>query len=615
MPNLAGIFDMRSTPTDTVAAVSAFTRVLDVPGVKYTVRSWRDERFGAVNLLTGICGNTHQPATADGQIVLFLDGEVCNLAEVLQTPVNTEPDIADPTRACLELYLQNGDDFVKQLIGQFNILVYDRPNRNVKVFNDRMGYRPFYYWSADGLALFGLEKKAIFVGLGKTPPFDPTGILEFMTFGHNLDDRTIFSGIRVMPPGAVLEVGDNGACVRRYWCAAFNGKNRGISVDEAAGELGHRVCRAVRRWTRSGREYGILLSGGLDSRAAAGALARLHRHVTSFTFGPDGFPDLEYGRQLADELGFAFHRLTYDHVPLAGVLPSIVWRTEGSRSFNELLSIVQHRYIRPKAAVIFTGHHGGVLTGAHLLPTQFLVRNTRQLAEHILAKRTLLRLPTLRVIFKASFLDEVHPEMVRRLEQSLLALEEDRLPLAHSLWDITVREPRFTFCSPAVDRYVVEVVTPFTDNEVVDWMLGLPVRHLFAQKVYKRMIIRTFPEIAGVPWAKTGRPLCNSVMVDLAFLGWLFAAKRLRRLGGRARVSWAGPNFGDLRSAAAAFLALDAFPDELFDRDGIRRVTQAVLEEGATPKPFFMLLTLAECVRLFGSGGLETPPREIIPVL
>ena len=41
----------------------AVTFVLAVPGVDYAERSWRDKRFGAVNLLNGIFGNLEQPAT------------------------------------------------------------------------------------------------------------------------------------------------------------------------------------------------------------------------------------------------------------------------------------------------------------------------------------------------------------------------------------------------------------------------------------------------------------------------------------------------------------------------------------------------------------------------
>jgi len=617
MPNLAGIFDMTSRPTETVAAAARLVRVLGVVGVKYVAREWHDERFAAVNLLNGICGNLDQPAiSATGNVVLFLDGEISNLAEEWQaTTVDLEVATPSPARACLDLCQQYGDGFVKRLDGQFNVLLYDCSNRSVKVFNDRLAYRPFYYWCADGLAVFGLEKKALFAARGRTPPFDPMGTLEFMAFGHNLDDRTVFAGVEAMPQGSVVEFKDSRVTARRYWRPAYDNRTGVRSLEEGALELGRRLSRAVTRRTQGTRSYGIFLSGGLDSRAVAGALAGVRRDIASFTFGKDDSPDLRYGRELAAKLGFPHYRLAYDDISLTELLPRVVWRTEGSISFNETYSIAQHEYIRPKAAVIFNGHFGDAISGGHLLPGQFLARNKRQLAEHIVAKRSLLHLPTLRVLFRSSFLDDAHLEMVRGIERSLVSLEEDRLPLAHNLWDMTVRQRRFTFSSPAVDRYVVEQVTPFTDNDVVDLMLSLPVRHLFGQRVYKRMILQTFPEIAGVPWAKTGHRLSTSLVVDMAVQARLYVAKRIRRTATRAEPTGTGPGSGDLKTYIDTRFSLDAFAADLFDRDAIQRVIQAALDGSGSAAPLFVLLTLAECARLFGTGGLTEPPPETRPVL
>jgi len=616
MPNLAGMFFMGSHPIEVAPVPDRLARVLDVHGVDYTVREWRDERFAAVNLLNGICGNLDQPATA-GDRILFLDGEVSNLREgwIASEIGNSSPSCSTPAHICLQLYERHGDDFVTRLNGQFNVLVYDRADRSVKVFNDRLGYRPFYYWCNDGLALFGLEKKAIFALLGRTPSFDPLGVLEFVTFGHNLDDRTLFAGVQAMPQGVVLEFKDCRATVRRYWRPAYEKRNLVGSLEEGARELGSRLCRAVMRRADGARRYGISLSGGLDSRAVAGALAMIRGDVASFTFGPDDSPDLRYGRQLAERAGFSFHRVSYDNISRAGLLPQVVWRTEGAIPFSETFSIAQHRQIRPEADVIFNGHFGGVVSGALILPEQFLVRDARQLTAHILAKRTMLRVPTLRVLFKRSFFNDTYREVVSGIEHSLRDLGEERHPLACNLWNMTVRARRFTFCSPAVDRYLVEQVTPFTDNDVVDWMLRMPLRYLFGQRVYKRMIVETFPELASVPWAKTGQRLSRNFSLGMTKEARLFAAKRLRRLATCGRDVGRDTRVGDLRSYVDTRLKLDAFPADLFDRDGVRRSIYSALDARGSATVLFVLLTLAECALLFGTEGPTEPPPETQPDL
>jgi hypothetical protein len=346
----------------------------------------------------------------------------------------------------------------------------------------------------------------------------------------------------------------------------------------------------------------------------AGGLARAGRDVDGVTFGGDDSPDLQYGRQLAAQLGFAHHQLQYDETSFADIMPRVVWRTEGSIPFNETLSIAHHPIVQQKADVIFTGHFGDALSGGHLLPGQFLARDVPRLTEHIVAKRLMLHLPTLRSLFKTTFLNDAYPEMVRGIERTLLGLEEDRMPQACNLWDMTVRQTRFTFCSPAIDRYAFEPITPFTDNDVVEWMLGMPLRHLFGQKVYKRMIVETFPEIADVPWARTGRPVPYSFALDIADQALRYAAKRLRWRGASAAPATVDNRVRDFARFAAGTSVQDTLPADLFDGDAISRAAQSALDGSWPATPLYLLMTLAECARLFGSGGPTVPPAETRPM-
>lgn len=604
---------MDGGPADTAAAIVNLERVLGVPGLDYTVRSWRDDRFGAVNLLSGLCGNLDQPAV-QGKVVLFLDGEVNNLDEVVGTGAAIEGAPASPAGVCLDLYLSRGDEFVRQLCGQFNILVYDSSHNVVKLFNDRMAYRPFYYWCENGLAVFALEKKALFTALGRTPPLDPAGVLQFMAFGHNLNEDTVFSGVKTLPPACVLRFEDGRGVTERYWKAAYAPHPSTESSREAAAEFGRRLCRAVERSASLDRRYGIFLSGGLDSRAAAGGLARTGKHIEAVTFGGDESADLRYGRTLAERFGFVHHQLQYAHTSLADIMPRIVWRTEGAIPFNETLSIAHHRFVRSKADVIVTGHFGDALSGGHILPGQLLARDMNRLTEHIVDKRSILHLPMLRSLMNKSFVKEAYPEMVGGITKTLVEFGEERLPKACNLWDMTVRQTRFTFCSPAIDRYLFEPLTPFTDNEVVEWLLVMPTKNLFGQKVYKRMIIDTFPEIADVPWASTDKPVPANFAFDMAEQAWQYAAKHFRRKTASRPVP-VDERVRDFSRFAAGSAAQDALPGELFDRDAVAKAARSA-EKGTWPAyPLYLLMTLSECARLFGASGPSEPPAEASPLL
>jgi hypothetical protein len=146
-------------------------------------------------------------------------------------------------------------------------------------------------------------------------------------------------------------------------------------------------------------------------------------------------------------------------------------------------------------------------------------------------------------------------------------------------------------------------------------MLGMPLRYLFGQRVYKRMIVQTFPEIASVPWAKTGRRVPSNFALGMAVQARLFATKRLRGPSARAQPAAAGPKLQSLEAYAAGDCISDALPGDLFDRGAIRRVTRAALDGSGSRTALFVLLTLAECTRLFGTVGLTEPPAETQPTV
>ena len=624
MPHLAGILDLRAEPGDIGHTLEGLARVLRVEGVAYQERSWHDDRFGAVNLLNESSGELHQPAVSeDGNRVLFLDGEIYNLDELRRDLVGPSHEHASGSAAgtCLALFERCGDAFAKRLNGQFNVVLYDKRARRVTIFNDRLAYRPLYYSHENGILLFALEKKAIFAARRRSPEFDPMGVLEFFAFGHNLEDRTVFQGIYAIPQGAVLHIDSNGVRTRQYWRPAYS-RSGPTQLTESAEELGQRLCRATAVRADGPRRCGIFLSGGLDSRAVAGALATVRTDVTAFTFGGEDSAEVRYAREIADRLGFQHRRLSYQGVSHNEALPRIVWRTECAIPFNQTLSTEQHRYIHPDVQVMFNGHFGDALTGGHILPQQFLARGPDSLAAHILAKRTLMQLPGLRQVFDRRFLDEAYPEMFDAVRRTLRSFEETRKPLLYNLWDMTVRQRRFTFSSPAVDRYLFEQITPFVDNEVVDWALRLPLRFLAGQRAYKRMIVQTFPTIADVPWTRTGRPIPTSWVRDMARQSALFGARRVRRIL-RARQpkrqnrpgSWNLAEPG-LRDRVERYMDSDAFLPEIFDRQSLRDMVERHFDRGEDfTAPMAALLTLAEGVRLFIEQTPDSPPADVRPQL
>ena len=93
-------------------------------------------------------------------------------------------------------------DFPKGLNGRFHGLLADRARGTAMLFNDRFGLQRLYYHEAKDTFYFAAEAKAILKVRPELRATDPRGVGEFIVCGCVLENRTLFSGIHVLPPGS-----------------------------------------------------------------------------------------------------------------------------------------------------------------------------------------------------------------------------------------------------------------------------------------------------------------------------------------------------------------------------------------------------------------------------
>ena len=203
-------------------------------------------------------------------------------------------------------------ELARRLDGMFAFAVWDDRRGRLLLGRDRMGKKPLYYWSGDGLFVFGSEIKAVLAHAGVPRSLDPAAIPAYLTFGYVPTPRTFYEGVLSVPPGHVLVVGaDGGVTITRYWqppIAAVNGTTRlSMPVDAAARELRALLTQAVDRRLVADVPLGAFLSGGLDSSSVVAVMAGLvDRPVKTFTIGFDdreGFDERPHARAVARRFG------------------------------------------------------------------------------------------------------------------------------------------------------------------------------------------------------------------------------------------------------------------------------------------------------------------------
>ncbi len=287
-------------------------------------------RLSIIDLETG-----DQPlANEDESVWTVLNGEIFNYLELraelkaLGHRFRTRSD----TEVIVHAYEEYGDRFVERLSGQFAIALWDGRRQRLLLARDPVGIRPLFYTRTAGQLLFASEVKAILAVAPQAASLDEQGLAQVFTFWGTVGERTVFKGIRSLPPGHRLIVEKGAQRLEGYWDWTFpQGPGRtDLSLDEAAEALHALLRDVVRQQLRADVPVGAYLSGGLDSSGIA-ALARESvgtLQTFSITFEDPEFDESAYQRQMADYLGVRHCALRCTAEDIGNVFPDLIRHTE-----------------------------------------------------------------------------------------------------------------------------------------------------------------------------------------------------------------------------------------------------------------------------------------------
>jgi hypothetical protein len=398
--------------------------------------------------------------------------------------------------------------------GEFAAVVV-RPGRNVTVFADPAGSWPVYHASLDRSAVV-VSNDALFAGVATACiRLDADAVFEMATYSHVLGAETSIEGVSRLLVGERLSVlqGASGAERRIERRPAY--AYRASKASPA--ELERRAVDALVAGAealvplRDSREHATVeLSGGLDSRLTAGAIA------AAFTPPPqmmtldlsDG-AELEIARDVAVAIG-AEHRVQRLRDADADALRR-GWLLTGGQVATHAAAgnILVYEGARraPEGAVLIVGAWpGDCLIGSY-------VPNRPFMTAPLLGRLSAASWGRRRGVDweRGQVAGPRAAEAVRRSRRRLVAdlVRDHGLTAAQriSFWAMFVRQPAFSYCSPArLTSHVLEV-TPVLARPYVEVLLSLDGRQIFGKNFYRSLIADEFPELATIPYAATGRPV------------------------------------------------------------------------------------------------------------
>lgn len=287
-------------------------------------------RLSIIDLKTG-----KQPiANEDESLWTVLNGEIFNYIELREqlTALGHRFRTRSDTEVIVHAYEQYGDRFVERLSGQFALALWDVRRERLLLARDPVGIRPLYYTTCSGLLLFASEVKGILAVAPEAASLDEQGLAQVFTFWSTVGERTVFKGVRSLPPGHRLIAEQGTQRLERYWDWSFpEGRGRtDLSLDEAAEGLQGVLRDVIRQQLRADVPVGAYLSGGLDSAGIA-ALARERVGVLqtfSITFDDPEFDESAYQREMAEHLGVRHSAFRCTAEDIGAIFPQLIRHTE-----------------------------------------------------------------------------------------------------------------------------------------------------------------------------------------------------------------------------------------------------------------------------------------------
>ncbi len=307
MCGIAGIvgFDDRSSSE----RVERMTAQLERRGPDDSgIESWKNAVLGHRRLsIFDLSSAGHQPmVTRDGEIGIVFNGAIYNF-QVLRSELEElgyRFRSRTDTEVLLHGYKEWGiDKLVSKIDGMFAFGIWDNDLSRLFLVRDRLGVKPLaYYQNGDELAFASTIRTLKMAGFPLE--LNTEGLLEYLEFGFITDERSIYSGVKKVTAGTIVEWHNGELSERIYWQPPKVDPDK-TSFEDAVEQTEDLFLTAVKKRLVADVPVGALLSGGIDSSLVCWAISELGSDVTAFTIGtPDeSFDESTVARNTAKHLG------------------------------------------------------------------------------------------------------------------------------------------------------------------------------------------------------------------------------------------------------------------------------------------------------------------------
>ncbi len=261
----------------------------------------------------------HQPMqNEDGRLHIVFNGEIYNY-QALRAQLEARGHVfrtASDTEVILHLYEDEGVECFSHLRGMFAIALWDSQREELVLARDRLGKKPlFYAQTASGLS-FSSELQSLLCDGEIERALDPQAIDEYLSYLFVPHPRTVYKGVKKLPPASWAIFAKGQLRTQRYWQVRYEEPQPAPKLASQVARLDELLREAVALRLIADVPVGAFLSGGLDSSLVTALMREVgHDRVRTFSIGfsDASFDELAYARQMAQALDTDHEEFVVDY--------------------------------------------------------------------------------------------------------------------------------------------------------------------------------------------------------------------------------------------------------------------------------------------------------------
>lgn len=314
----------------------------------------------------------HQPiSNEDSTVHIVCNGEIYNYRDIrleLQSQGHRFRTKTD-TEVMVHAYEQwDIEGLLDRLRGMFAFALWDSKAQALLLARDRMGIKPLYYAEHGGRFYFGSEIRGILLHSEMPKEVDLQALDEFMVIGFTSTPRTLFKGIKKLPPAHYLTIKNQQISIKKYWEISYNTFPE-RSKKELVEEFRENLSECVKMHLMSDVPLGALLSGGIDSITNVALIQRFVRNpvqTITLSFEAKSYDEAEKAAKAAAALGTDHHTVVFRNDTLDEYPRLLYYREEpvADATFTTLYYLFQacHQH---GLTVVLTGEGADELLGGY----------------------------------------------------------------------------------------------------------------------------------------------------------------------------------------------------------------------------------------------------------